>query len=279
MVKVIKTQAKEIYTKSKLPGCDWAINQYVGCQHACLYCYAKFISRWRPADYGKFGTWVEAKINAPDLIKQKYVDGWVYMSSISDPYQQIEKELKLTRQILENLDKRTKIDIQTKSDLVLRDIDLFKQFKTIKVGLTINTFEGKAKAVFEPCSPSNKQRIKALKTLKENGIKTFVFVSPLIPELIDLKQVIEDTKDYADSYWFEFINVRGAGDDFMEALKKEFPKSYEILTDSKKMAEFVKDCREIINSYNIKINGIESHTSGPIGKKKVLKTHKTAKLL
>ena len=147
--KLIKVKAKEIFTKTKLPGSDWVINQYVGCEHACLYCYAKFISRWRPANYGKWGTWVEAKMNAPELVKGRYVKGWVYMSSISDPYQPVEKELKLTRRILENLDKRTKLSIQTKSDLVLRDLDLFKKFKTIEVGLTINSFTGKSKRIFE----------------------------------------------------------------------------------------------------------------------------------
>lgn len=100
--KLIKVEAKEIFTKTKLPGCDWVINQYVGCQHACLYCYAKFISRWRPGNYGKWGSWVEAKMNTPELVKGRYVNGWVYMSSISDPYQPIEKDLKLTRKTKES---------------------------------------------------------------------------------------------------------------------------------------------------------------------------------
>ena len=116
--KLIRTKAKEIFTKSKLPGCDWAINQYVGCDHACLYCYAKFISRWRPPDYGKWGGWVEAKMNAPELVSGRHVDGWVYMSSISDPYQSVEKELELTRKVLENLDKTIKISIQTTHKLI-----------------------------------------------------------------------------------------------------------------------------------------------------------------
>jgi len=258
-VKLIKVKAKEIFTRTKLPGTKWAINQYVGCQHACLYCYAKFISRWRPGNYGRWGSWVEAKMNAPELVKGRYVDGWVYMSSISDPYQPVEKELKLTRSILENLDKRTKLAIQTKSDLVLRDIDLLKEFKTIQVGLTINSLSGKAKKIFEPFSPSNEARVKALKTLKENGIETYTFVSPIIPGLINLKDVIRKTKAFTDSYWFEFINIRGAGKEFMNVLKKKFPKSYDILIDKKDFSEFIKECRKIISSENIKIQGIVIH--------------------
>jgi len=257
--RLIKVKAKEIFTKTKLPGCDWVMNQYVGCQHACLYCYAKFISRWRPGSYGKWGTWVEAKINAPELVKGRYMEGFVYMSSISDPYQPIEKKLKLTRNILENLDKKTKLSIQTKSDLILRDINLFKKFKTIQVGLTINSFDGKVKKIFEPFSPSNGARIKALKTLKENGIETYTFVSPIIPGLINLEDVIRKTKAFTDSYWFEFINIRGAGKEFMNVLKKKFPKSYDVLIDKKKFSEFIKECRKIISSESIKIQGIVIH--------------------
>jgi len=257
--KLIKVKAKEIFTKTKLPGCDWVINQYVGCEHSCLYCYAKFISRWRPPDYGRWGSWVEAKMNAPELVKGRYVKGSVYMSSISDPYPPAERKLKLTRRILENLDKRTKLAIQTKSDLVLRDLDIFKKFKNIKVGLTINSFTGKAKRVFEPFSPANEERIRALKTLKINKISTFAFVSPIIPGLINLKDVIRKIKDFADYYWFEFLNIRGAGKECMEIIKKQFPESYEILQDKRKFSEFIKESKKIISSENIKVQGIEVH--------------------
>ena len=257
--KLIKVKAKEIFTKTKLSGCDWVINQYVGCQHSCLYCYAKFISRWRPGNYGKWGSWVEAKMNAPELVKGRYVDGFVYMSSIADPYQPIEKKLKLSREILENLNKKTKLAIQTKSDLVLRDKDLFKKFKNIEVGLTINSFKGKTKKIFEPFSPSNKRRIKALKTLKKNKIKTFTFVSPIIPEIIDLKKIIKETKKLTDSYWFEFINIRGAGKEFLDVLKRKYPKSYDVLRDKKKFQEFIKESKKIISSENIRIRDIVIH--------------------
>lgn len=258
-IRVIKVKAKSIFTRSKLPGVKWVINQYVGCQHACLYCYAKFIAKWRPNDYGKWGGWVEAKINAPELVKGKYVDDWVYMSSISDPYQPIEKELKLTKQILESLDKRIEISIQTKSDLVLRDLDLIKKFKKVEVGLTINSFKGDSKKIFEPGSVSNARRIEVLKILKENGIDTFAFISPIIPGLIDLREVIKETKKFADYYWFEMLNKRGAGKECMETLKDEFPQSYDILGNKKKFSEFVIECKKIISSENIESRGVIIH--------------------
>ena len=198
-------------------------------------------------------------MNAPELVKGKYVEGNVYMSSISDPYQQIEKKLELTRQILENLDKNIILSIQTKSDLVLRDLDIFKKFKSIEVGLTINDFEGETKKIFEPDSPTNKKRIRALKILKENKIKTFAFVSPIIPGLINLEDVIEKTEKFADFYWFEMMNKRGAGPECMEILRNKFPQSHEVLRDRDKFSEFIKSCENIIYSKNIKVQGIAKH--------------------
>lgn len=257
-IKIIKIGAKSIFTKSKL-GVDYSVNQYVGCGHNCTYCYAKFIQKWRPADYGKWGTWVEAKINAPELVKNKIMKGYVFMSSISDPYQPIEKDLKLTQQILENLDKRTKLIIQTKSDLVLRDIDLLKKFKDIEIGFTINSFEAELKKIFEPFSPANEKRINALKSLKKEGLKTYTFVSPIIPGLIDLKGIITKTKYISDYYWFEFINLRGAGREFTEILQRRFPKSYKVVVDKMKFRQFIKDCGETISSQKVKVQGMVVH--------------------
>ncbi|MCD6086264.1 radical SAM protein, partial [bacterium] len=181
------------------------------------------------------------------------------MSSVSDPYQPIEKKLKLTREVLENLDKRIKLCILTKSDLVLRDVDIFKRFENIEVGLTINSFNGSLKKVFEPFSPANEKRIRALKILKENKIKTYTFVSPIIPGLIDLEDVIKKTKGFADFYWFEIINIRLAGEEFIKILKKKFPKSFEIIKDKKKFDKFIKEYKNIIDSEKINIRGIEIH--------------------
>jgi DNA repair photolyase len=255
--KVIKTEAKEIFTKTKLPGSDWVINQYVGCGHNCSYCYARFIGRWK--GYGEWGSWIEAKINAPKLVKGRYVLGRVFMSSISDAYQPIEKELKLTRQVLQNMDKRIKLSILTKSDLVLRDVDLLKQFKEVEVGFTLNTFEGRQKELFEPNSPSYKERIKALRGLKKNGIRTYAFVSPIIPGLIDVTKLIQEVGDAADFWWFEFINMRGAGKQFAEILEKNYPESYKIVTDKERFTEYKKEVEELVKKSGIIVRGIETH--------------------
>ncbi|MDD3481198.1 MAG: radical SAM protein [Patescibacteria group bacterium] len=254
---IVKTQAKEIYTKTKLPGSDYVINQYVGCGHACSYCYARFISRWK--GYQDWGNWVEAKMNAPELVKNKYVPGWVFMSSISDAYQPVEKELLLTRKVLKNMDKKINLSILTKSDLVLRDIDLLKKFKEVEVGFTLNSFEGKEKELFEPNSPTFEQRIKALKTLKENGIKTYAFVAPIIPGLINLDKVVSEAKKYSDYFWFEVINLRGAGKEFSEILEKEYPESFKIIKDKKLFNDFIQELQRRVKKYQIKVKGIELH--------------------
>ncbi|MDI6602627.1 MAG: radical SAM protein [Patescibacteria group bacterium] len=256
-MKIIKVKAKSIFTKTGLPGSDWTINQYVGCEHNCLYCYSGFMCRWKP--YGKWGTWVEVKENAPELVKGNYVRGWVWMSSVSDPYQPIEKKLKLTRRVLENMNKRIKLTVQTKSDLILRDIDLFKEFKNIEIGLTINGFEGKIKKLFEPFSSTHKERVHALKILKKNKLRTYAFISPIIPELVNVKKCIKETKNFVDYYWFEILNLRASGEEFIKALKTKFPKSYKVMANSEKFSEFLEDLKDIIKKENIKSAGIEIH--------------------
>lgn len=257
-MKIIEIKAKEIFTKTKL-GADWVVNPYVGCAHQCLYCYAKFMAKWRPVEYGQWGTWVEAKVNAPELVQKKSVKGEVFMSSICDAYQPVEKELQLTRRVLENMDKNVKLSILTKSDLILRDIDILRKFHKIEVGLTINSFTGKAKDFFEPKVPATAKRLAVLQKLKEQGISTYAFVSPIIPGLIDLPDIINKTKNLVDYYWFEFLNLRGAGKEFAEALKINFLESYKVVSSVAFYQEFIDQTTNLINSFNIKIRGIVKH--------------------
>lgn len=248
--RIIKINAKSIFTKTKTPNAKYVINQYVGCEHNCAYCYAKFMCRWK--NHGKWGTWVEAKINAPELAK-KFVNGKVIMSSVSDSYQPAEKKLQLTRRILQNMDKRTELSILTKSDLIIRDIDLFKQFSKLEVGLTINTFEGNTKDLFEPNSPTNERRIKALKTLKNNGIKTFCFISPVIPELINIDALITKTKKFTDYYIVEMMNLKAAGGEFKKILRENHPRSYQILIDKTQFNKFINKIKKILLDSNVSV--------------------------
>ncbi|AGK61882.1 DNA repair photolyase [Archaeoglobus sulfaticallidus PM70-1] len=256
-MKIVKIKAKKAFAPTKIPGAKWVVNQYIGCQHACKYCYAKFMCRWY--NHGKWGSWVVVKENMADLVKKQVVNGSVYMSSVSDPYQPIEKEFRLTRNVLKNMDKRIKLSILTKSDLVLRDIDLFKKFNDIEVGLTINSFEGAIKKKVEPFSSSNKRRIEAFKELRENGVRNYAFISPIIPHLTDIEHLIEETKSFTNFYWFEFLNLKASGKEFREWLKQNYPESYEILSDKTKAEKYVKEVINAIKKAEIFVKGICVH--------------------
>ena len=215
------------------------------------------MSKWY--NYGKWGSWVVVKENLPELVKKENVKGEVYMSSVSDPYQPIEKKIKLTRKVLENMNKKIKLSILTKSDLILRDLDVLKEFEDIEVGLTINSFDGKLKKEIEPFSPSNERRIEALKILNENGIKNYAFISPIIPNLVDVEELIKETRNFVNFYWFEFLNLKAGSKEFKEWLKKNYPESYDLISDKDKAEKYVREVVKIIKNGNISVKGICVH--------------------
>jgi DNA repair photolyase len=132
------------------------------------------------------------------------------MSSVTDPYNPLERKYKLTRRILEKLiPLQPDLGIQTKSDLVLRDIDLLKQFKNCQVGMTITTVKDTLRKEIEPNTSPVQKRIEALVKLKEAGIGTYVFIGPILPFFTEWKEIVGSTKKFADSYMFENLNIAG----------------------------------------------------------------------
>jgi len=255
-MKIIEREAKSIFTKTKIPGLDYTINQYVGCEHKCLYCYAKFINKWK--NYGDWGSWIEVKSNAPELVRKK-VKGTVSMSSVSDPYQPIEKELCLTRNVLINMDKDTELSILTKSDLVTRDIDVLKEFKNLEVGLTISGFSDGVRKILEPYAPHHEARVSALKMLKEAGIKTYCFISPVIPMLTMVKKSVMDTVDFVDSYIIEFINFSLSGDKFKKIIRNEFPETLKVIRNTKLMWNYIDTISSYLYRNNIPVSAFVTH--------------------
>ncbi|WP_173866256.1 SPL family radical SAM protein [Thermococcus henrietii] len=258
-VEVVKRRVKSLYTRSRIPGVSWSANQYVGCSFACPYCYARSVVReFREREWG---SWVIAKINAPELAR-KHVSGKVVMSTVSDPYQPVEAGLKLTRSTLRFMDKRNELSVLTKSPLVTRDVEIFKLFRSIEVGLTLNSFEGREKALLEPLTPVMKARFNALQGLHEEGIRTYAFVSPIIPGVTDVSRVVEETKGFVDYYFFEVLNLKKAGDEFRETLRSEFPESYRVLTSEELFRAFLSELRDEVRSLRVKTEGIETHFRG-----------------
>ena len=132
-----------------------------------------------------WGEFVDVKINAVQLLRRQLKrakKGTVWISSVCDPYQPLEAKFKLTRGCLkELLLVQFPVNIQTKSTLVLRDLDLFTQFKCIEAGFSIAAGDEKAAQLFEPHASSIKERIKALETIHSQNIRTFAFIGPLLP--------------------------------------------------------------------------------------------------
>ena len=147
----------------------------------------------------------------------------------------------------------------TKSDLVLRDVDILKEFEDVEIGFTVNSFVGTEKELFEPGSVTTERRIAAMRKMRESGLRTYAFVSPIVPGLIDISDVIRRTKAYADHYWFELINLRGAGKEFSDALKTRYPESYRILNDESALSEYVNGIEAVIAESGIRTNGVMRH--------------------
>jgi DNA repair photolyase len=181
-MKIREIKAKSILSKSQVY--DYALNPYVGCRHGCVYCYAKFMKRF--TGHGeRWGEFVDAKINASELlaceVKRKKT-GRVWISGVCDPYQLAEKRFKLTRGCLEILvDTGWPFTVQTKSPLVLRDIEILKRARDAEVGFTITTADEKMSRIFEPGAPSIRARVDALGKLHAEGVNTFAMVAPILP--------------------------------------------------------------------------------------------------
>jgi DNA repair photolyase len=174
--------AKTVLSKSQIY--DYAINPYVGCSHACRYCYASFMKRFT-GHRERWGDFVDIKINAPEVLAKEIMKkrvGRVWVSGVCDPYQTVEKKYKLTRMCLEILVARNwPVTIQTKSSLVLRDIEILEKSKDTEVGFSITTADERMRKIFEPGAPPIKERINALEALHSRGIKTFAMIAPILP--------------------------------------------------------------------------------------------------
>jgi len=194
---VKEVYAKTVLSKSKVS--DYTINPYIGCEHGCSYCYARFMKRFT-GHQEEWGQFVDVKINAISLlereVKKKRV-GRVWISGICDPYQPLEKKYELTRRCLEVLSKHGwPVIIQTKSSLVTRDTELIRKFYDIEVGLTINTADEDVRRIFEANSPPIAERIETLEKLHSAGVKTYAMIAPILPKAEGLVKQLSGKVDY-----------------------------------------------------------------------------------
>ena len=220
-------QIKEYLTKSNLPASDYVINPYVGCPHGCKYCYASFMKRFT-GHTEDWGTFVDIKKSEKKINLNKISKKTVFLSSVTDCYNPLEEKYRLTRNILEQLvDSDCYLSISTKSKLILRDIDLLKQVKNLIVSISINTLDENFRKDMDNAS-TIRERLDTLKELHDNGIKTVLFMSPIFPFINEWKEIIEESKNYIDEYWFENLNLRGQYKTYvMNYIKEKYPKYYD----------------------------------------------------
>lgn len=190
MIKEIKV--KTALSPSQLPGLDYALNPYRGCEHACVYCYVPSVIRW---DKGKWGDVVEVKANLPRILSKELrakKKGVVGLGTVTDPYQLAEKKYEITRRCLELLLIHDfPVCIQTKSSLVLRDMEILKKFSNIEVGVTLTALDDGVRAKMEPGASSVEERLRALAELSKNGINTWIFLGPVMPYITDVEALAE----------------------------------------------------------------------------------------
>ena len=158
---VKEVRPKSILSASKVY--PYVINPYTGCQHACSYCYARFMKRVT-GHKEPWGEFVDVKVNAADLLRveiTKKKKATVWVSGVCDPYQPLEAKYKLTRQCLEILAQNNwPVRIQTRSPLVLRDMDILKGAADFEVGFSVPTADDAIRALFEPHAPSIDARLR-----------------------------------------------------------------------------------------------------------------------
>ncbi|MDO8726755.1 MAG: radical SAM protein [Candidatus Methanoperedens sp.] len=231
MIREIKI--KTALSTSQLPGLDYALNPYRGCAHACVYCYAPAVTHW---DKGKWGEIVEVKINLPRILSKELrvkKKGVVGLGTVTDPYQPAEKKYEITRRCLELLLMHDlPVCIQTKSSLVLRDIDLLKEFKNVEVGITLTALDDVAREKMEPGAASVRERLRALAVLRESGIRTWVFLGPVMPHITEVEALVDAIAEVKPDYVLvDRLNLKeGVWErvrEFIEVWKPELRCEYE----------------------------------------------------
>jgi DNA repair photolyase len=194
---VIAEQPKTILTRNSSPDIsfDRSINPYRGCEHGCSYCYARPTHAYMGLSPGlDFETKLFAKLNAPELLRNElsdpgYLPQTIALGANTDPYQPIERQYRLTRQILEVLAEfNHPVGIVTKSALVVRDLDILQEMakkRLVKVAVSVTTLDPKLARTMEPRAATPGKRLEALGLLAAAGVPTTVMVAPIIPALND----------------------------------------------------------------------------------------------
>ena len=268
-LRINEVTVKSILNPSRISGVTYAINPYVGCQHACVYCYARFMTRYTGHHGEAWGSFVDVKVNAPRVLQQqlrrrrKTTKEPVLFSSVTDAYQPLERRYKVTRNCIELLSRHEfPISILTKSDLVLRDVELLGGHSENEVGMTIISLDEKVRRVFESGAVASKRRLKTLQEISGQGIRTYGFVGPIIPELstVHLEELIRNLAECGVTYvLFDRLNVKYGNRPVIEqALRTHFENEAKTIMEALRPgSQYYEAVRSQIMEYSLQY-GLES---------------------
>lgn len=218
-----EVETKNIMTKSTLPVGGYSVNPYVGCTHGCKYCYASFMKRFT-GHAEQWGTFLDVKRWPTIKNPWKYRGQRVVIGSVTDGYNPQEEQFGNTRRILEQLKgSGAEILICTKSDLVVRDLELLKTLGKVTVSWSINTLDEQFRADMDQ-AVSIERRLAAMKKVYDAGIRTVCFISPVFPGITDFEAIFERVRNQCDLVWLENLNLRGGfKKDIMDYIQEKYP--------------------------------------------------------
>jgi DNA repair photolyase len=253
-VDVRPVQCRRAASPSGLPGLDWAINPYRGCAHSCIYCYAQDVTRFEQSR--SWGDVVEVKIGIVQSLKrelEKDTAGVYGVGTVTDPYQPLEKEYELTRGCLALLKRYgARVSILTKSDLVLRDMDILRSWTNVEVGISIGCANQDVAKLLEPGAATPGRRFRALQKLSEEGVSAYLMAAPIVRGLSDSEESIAELVRLADEsgvhriIWDKYNPKPMASDRMVRALSSA---GLEMATQDMAAGEermrrvFVEECR------------------------------------
>ncbi len=233
-MKVKFSREENIIKPCDLEDFDFQLDPYIGCEHGCSYCYTQNHTdlNWESE--------IEIYEKLEEILSKEFSSiepQKIYMGMETDPYQPLEEEYEQTRKVLEVLNELGfSVSILTKSDLVVRDIDLLKKMGDASVGTSIAFQDDDQKKLFEKCTSPNKDRYRALAKFKEEDIDTYALICPVIPFITDTKALINEVQPFVDRIWIYPLEIKSTEDKNWEKvhsiIDEHFP---EILTDLEKI--------------------------------------------
>lgn len=195
---VEETECRTILNRSVMPFSDYTLNAYQGCAFGCSYCYVPMMrARRGQMDERAWGGWVQVKVNAPDVLRRQMLrvepEARIAIGTATDSWQPLEKRYGITRRILEELALyRNPVSILTRSPLLIRDIDILTRMERVSVGVSLPTFDERARRVFEPDAPAIPGRVALVRRLVAAGLRVSLFWCPILPGVMDNAAAVEE---------------------------------------------------------------------------------------